>query len=930
MDAIKRVLATSLIGLCFPGALALAASINGRVRDANTKAYLLGATVTLQELGRTTSTNADGSFTLSGVPAGNHTVQVSYLGYDDVSQSVAVTSDADVRADFSVGREVVNLGAFVVEGTREGQARALQQKRSAVNITDIVSADAVGKFPDGNAAEALRRIPGVSLEIDQAEGRFVVVRGIDAALNNVTLNGMTIGSPAEQGARGLSMDTVPADLISRLEVTKAVTPDLDHNAIGGSINIVTQSVFDRPDGFFYGSLNTAYTDFRGDWDWYGGSATYGRVLDKAQKWGVVAGFSYSSRKFGSNSSDDEAWTARNGVYSPTSQASFNYNLRRQRLGLNTKLEFRPGAAHQLYVQLNYNEFHDDEDRQSSAYEFARGTLTNATSTGGNWSAGRATREFRDYKQNHLIDAYSVGGKHGLDRGLELEWKAGLSTGERETPRRVDWEFRSADNLANSFRLGGDIPIVTPTAAFYNPASYPFRRVRFRQDDEREDIYSAQVDLRRQQNFGLKPGFWKVGAKLVNSQKHQDRTNTNYNLAGGAANLFTLAEPGLTADEPSTFAEGRYRLGPVIEITNINKYFRDNPGRFAFDAASSLSNSRDADFDAEEEIMSGYAMASVDLSRQLTLVGGLRVERTDAEYSASERRNGVYFPISVPKRYTQALPGLHLVYRPNNRLVFRAAWTNTYGRAPYTQLAPRNVLDDIDLGGGIFQGSLSSGNPQAKPFESMNFDAGVEYYLKNAGILSVAAFHKSIDNPVYTNSYQLTNTTYGGRNYSILNVSRPENARKGEVTGVEFNWQQFFHFLPSPLNGLGVNLNYTIVDSSASIFGRTGDLPFFKQSDDVGNFALVYEKYGFEARIAYAINSAYLISVGNNPETDIYIDRRRVIDAKASYRINRRLKVFVELLNLTKEPLREFQGQPGRNSVLEVYSWNANVGINWSL
>lgn len=506
----------------------------------------------------------------------------------------------------------------------------------------------------------------------------------------------------------------------------------------------------------------------------------------------------------------------------------------------------------------------------------------------------------------------------------------VPTGERETPRRVDWEFRSADNLSNSFLLGGDIPIVMPTAAFYNPASYPFRRVRFREDDEREDVYSIQVDLRRSQQFGSKPGFLKVGAKLFNSQKHQDRTNTNYNLAGGAANLFTLAEPGLTADEPPTFAEGRYRLGPVIEITNMYQYFRDNPGRFAFDAATSLSNSRDADFDAEEEVTSAYAMASVDLSRRATLVAGLRVERSDAEYSASERRNGVYFPISVPKSYTQVLPGLHFAYRPTSRLVFRAAWTNTYGRAPYTQLAPRNVLEDIDLGGGIFQGSLSSGNPQAKPFESMNLDAGIEYYLKNAGILSVAAFHKAIDNPVYTNSYQLTNTIYGGRNYSILNLSRPENAKKGEVTGVEFNWQQFFNFLPSPLDGFGINLNYTIVDSSATVFGRSGDLPFFKQSDDVGNFALIFEKYGFEVRVAYAINSAYLISVGNNAETDTYIDRRRVIDAKASYRINKQLRVFVELLNLNKEPLREFQGEPGHNSVMEVYSWNANFGINWSL
>ena len=165
----KRLLFLSLIGLCVPSAITLAASITGRVRDANTNAYLLGATVTIQELGRTATTNVDGTYAISGIPAGNYDLQVSYLGYDDVSQPVALSGAAETRTDFSIGREVVSLGVFVVEGTREGQARALQQKRSASNITDIVAADAVGKFPDGNAAEALRRIPGVSLESTRAK-----------------------------------------------------------------------------------------------------------------------------------------------------------------------------------------------------------------------------------------------------------------------------------------------------------------------------------------------------------------------------------------------------------------------------------------------------------------------------------------------------------------------------------------------------------------------------------------------------------------------------------------------------------------------------------------------------------------------------------------------------------------------------------------
>jgi hypothetical protein len=206
-------------------ALVSAATVTGRVRDASSNTYLLGATVTLRELSRDTATGADGAFAFSDVPAGTYTLVASSLGYGDKSEVVNVSAVGARAVEFALASEVLKLGAFVVEGAREGQARALQQKRTENMIMDAVAADAVGKFPDGNAAEALRRVPGVSLEIDQSEGRFVVIRGLDASLNNVTLDGLQVGSPAEQGRRGLSMDSVPADLISRLEVVKAVTPD---------------------------------------------------------------------------------------------------------------------------------------------------------------------------------------------------------------------------------------------------------------------------------------------------------------------------------------------------------------------------------------------------------------------------------------------------------------------------------------------------------------------------------------------------------------------------------------------------------------------------------------------------------------------------------------------------------------------------------
>ncbi|MBL9206894.1 MAG: carboxypeptidase regulatory-like domain-containing protein, partial [Opitutaceae bacterium] len=560
-----------LSALCLFASVALsvaarAASLTGRVRDSNTNSLLYGATVTISELGRTATSEAGGAFSFGGIPAGSYTVVVSYLGYNDVRQSVTVAEAGENAVEIVLGGEVVKLANFVVEGAREGQARALQQKRSADNIMDAVSADAVGKFPDGNAAEALRRVPGVSLEIDQGEGRFIVVRGIDAALNNVTLNGQTIGSPAEQGRRGLAMDSVPADLIARLEVVKAVTPDLDHNAIGGSVNIVTQSAFDRDEPFLFGSLSKGYNHFAENWGWHGGNLTYGRVLDTAKRWGIIAGGSYSYREFASQTSDAIDWVRQNGFYLPQSQESFDYHIERERLGANVGLEFRPSADHQLHVRFNYNEFTDEEGRQKAGFNFRLGTLTNQTATGGTNSQGRSTREFRDYKQQGIISAVSVGGKHELASQIRLDWLLGMSTGERRTPRRVDWEFRSAAGaFPNTYVLGGEIPIVTPNAAFYDPASYPFRRVRFRTDQEQEDVTSAQVDVRRDVTWGSKPGFWKVGAKFVRSEKTQDRQNINYNLASGAANAFTLGQAGLFGTEPANFMDGRYRLGPTINL-----------------------------------------------------------------------------------------------------------------------------------------------------------------------------------------------------------------------------------------------------------------------------------------------------------------------------------------------------------------------------
>ena len=387
---------------------------------------------------------------------------------------------------------------------------------------DVVSADSVGRFPDANAAEALRRVPGVSLEVDQGEGRFVTVRGIDASLNNVTINGQIVGTPAEFGTRGVSMDSVPADLIARLEVVKAVRPDMDANAIGASINIATVTPFETPGGFLFGSLRSGYNQMSGRAP-FTGSVSFGRVLDRAQRWGVVIGGSYSQRHYESElfRGSNVTWSQFNGFFVPQNQAFFLYDINRRRQGVNGALEFRPAKGQSIVLHVNHNLFKDTEGRQQTELDLTRGALTNQTPTGGQFSQGRATREYRDYEQHHLINALQVVGTHASAR-TTIDWNVGASRGERETPYRVDWEFRSAAGaFPNTYDVSDPtMPRVTPSANFYQGSAYPFRRVRFREDLEREDVLSGALNVRRPTAIGSRSGYWKAGAKSSRVTSHK--------------------------------------------------------------------------------------------------------------------------------------------------------------------------------------------------------------------------------------------------------------------------------------------------------------------------------------------------------------------------------------------------------------------------
>jgi len=282
--------------------LAQSGNIQGVVTDEN-GLYLPGANAIIPSLSKGSITNFDGKFTIVDVPEGTYSIKVSYLGYADLSQEVTVVAHQTVSIRLSVEQKSVELeGVEVSAYGLSGQSKALNTQKTNLNITNVVSTDQIGKFPDANIGDAVKRIPGITMQMDQGEARNVIVRGLSPQLNSVTLNGSRIPS-AEGDNRNVQMDLIPADMIQSIEVSKAVTPDMDADALGGSVNLITRT---SPQGFRLSATLGSGINFITDKPILNGSVLLGD-RSKNDKFGWMISVSGNDNDFGSDNVEAE-WT----------------------------------------------------------------------------------------------------------------------------------------------------------------------------------------------------------------------------------------------------------------------------------------------------------------------------------------------------------------------------------------------------------------------------------------------------------------------------------------------------------------------------------------------------------------------------------------------------------------------------------------------
>ena len=870
-------------------------TVTGRVVDAARGEALPGARVQLQGSAVSTATDRQGAFRLTGVPLGNQTLLVTYLGRRDGTQAVTVTATAAVVIEIKLEQDYAYSETVTVAGEsiQEGQARALNQQRTALNITNVVAADQIGSFPDPNAAEAASRIPGVSIARDQGEGRYVLVRGTEARLNSMQIDGERIPAP-EGGARQVALDAIPADQLQSIEVSKAVTPDMDADSIGGAVNLITRQAANKPT--MLASIAGGYNALQRSAGQKYASGTVGRRVNGGRV-GLLAGFSATQLTRGSENFEVD--------YAGNTMADMqlrDYQIERNRYGFNGSGDLRLSDTSTINLRAIVNRFEDYEVNNRIRYR------------PGN---RRIEHVLKNRNQNQNIRSFSAGANHLLGTGAFLDYRLAYAFAEEIQPDRLDTIFRQTN-------INFSPDISDPENIQPNPSADVSANARLNAWET--EIFDTQDrDWTGSFNLRVPMGASTDGARFLKfGAKVKDKRKTRNFEIGAASPLTTVNFPALqdTAYDNSRFLDffpATYAKFPGINADASRAMFNALPaGRYQVDPEGDAEN-----YDAKERVLAGYAMAELFLGPKLTLLPGVRVESTKVDYTGYEvlyDDGGDYVStraVTGGDTYTQVLPGLHLRYALSGETNLRAAYTRTIARPNYVDLVPYQLVFQEDA-------EIARGNSALKPTTSDNLDVLAERYFKSIGVVSGGVFYKRMSDYIF--NFRFQEQAFG----DLYAISQPKNGDTATLWGMELAVQNQLRFLPAPFDGLGIYANYTWTDSNARYPDRTTDSTLPGQSKHLGNVALWYEKHGFSAKTSLNFHGKYIDAVGGDALEDVYYDNHTQLDISVSQQLMKRIKIYADALNLTNAPLRYYIGNTNRPIQQEYYRWWTQFGvkINW--
>ena len=918
---LKNACAGALLAMVFAATASAqtAPSVQGVISDSQSNAFLPGAEVELEGTPYRAISASDGRYRLDGVPAGDYTLLVSYIGFKGFETVVSVSGSGTVILPIVLSRVYQVVEEMVVQGFRFGQSKALNDQKEAVNIKHILSEEQIKAFPDLNTAEVLQRVTGVSVQRSLGEGRFVGLRGTPSVMTNVTVNGQQVAYSNGEN-RAVELDVISAAQLTGIEVTKVLTPEMDADSVGGTINLKTRSAFDRRDRLFSttvgfgGNSISEGTHSRASLD-------YSNVLGVNENFGVSIGLNFASTA-AERHSNEQKWGSEDtadGAEIPyaltNSEVLFSEN-QRDRYGLNTRFEFRLNDDHQIFFSAVYNFREDDQDRQITRIRWDKGDYISRTQVEGL----RLVKSLHDRLEEQKITTYSIGGKHqfGVSR---LDFSVSRSSAYTKKPEgQLKPEFQARGLDLNILDIDSNSPSWDSSRQdIHNGDIFEFDALDVKYENTTSEIDSATVNFAIPLVVGSDAGHFKVGAKIRALQKERADQRSRWKWRGDDL-LLSQFESGGTRT-----LESGYNLGNEYDRDSFRSFFLSNqrPGAFTEEVRSDVNLGEP--YNAEEDVTGVYAMTVQNYGKLLVLAG-VRAEFNKQDYTGANlvvSDDGIISLAqeNVSRDFDQVFPNLQFRYRAMPNTNVRLAYTRSMARPSFWDAIPYSYthLDDEEI---------TRGNPHLDPAISDNFDFLVEHFFDQIGVISAGIFIKKIEDFAFRTQRSQTGGPYDG-----FDVEDSANGGSADLTGIEVTWQQQFTDLPGWMSGLGIYANYTYTNVTSIDFGPSTDrddidvLP--EQMQNVGNIAIIYEKGNIVSRLAVNKSGKWLSELAGEADFDEWTDGSTTVDFAFTYFFDNGLELFFQGNNLTEEIEYQYLGSTSRARQHHIFGRTLNLGARWA-
>lgn len=840
--------------------------------------------------------------------------------------SAAAHAQDSAPADAEAAPEATGESIVVTGNIAQSQATSIREKRFAPNLVDVAAADAVGRFPDQNSAAALSRLPAVAVQRDQGQERYIQIRGAPNRWTSVMIDGVPMIGVDEGGdTRAFRFDAVPAVLLSSMVINKSLTPDIPADAIVANVDLRTWSPMERKGLHVTGDLGYGFMNL-GKGEQRQGSL---RVSWSNDTFGVVLGGSHYRRKQLTDNREVGAYDAPSSqtdtTFGPTEIDIRQYEIERWNNGLFGGVEFEPVAGQKIWAKAIFTEFNDDEQRHQYELRLDRAASGTRNLDNGNLVGVpmRGTFNYGEYRNRNYIGA--IGGDYTTDDDFTAKVRLNYARTDNTSYLPLVQASTSGTNSPSLTydRSNPMFPVVTLYNTVTNAGMLERGNTVLSAFDQTtlnnagaiyiaarqrtvSDSYTVKFDLEK-----------KLGnLKLAAGGFYADRDIVGNNFS--AANVAAIGSLGATVGQPfdvNSFVTNRpWVTGFPLGFT-LN-YVDNRAMRAAIDtlvpkltAAGRFNPANDVPvtdrYSQNERTAAAYVMATAELD-SLLLTGGVRLEHYELMNAGTVRAAGQLAPLSVSRSTTDLFPSLNARVSLGENFVVRLSGQRGVSRPAYGAIRVGASINDTNS-----PGTITGGNPQLKSEYTWGLDGSVEYYLPGNGMISVAGFHRWVDNVFYSNAQVVSGDLYnfGGVNRNGYLLSSTFNGENGRLYGVELSYQQQFSFLPSPMDGLGFQGNLTLLDGKFDTQVVNGTqqkgIAFQGLSDTIYNASLYYEKYGLSARVSYQWRSDWLDSLGgfgSGESRKSYAN----LDVSLRYQINDSLMVFADGANLTNEKYVAYQ------------------------